>query len=80
MYCFLTGAVNSPQILMLSGIGPQDHLSEIGIKTIQDLKVGQNLQDHVGLGGFTFLINKPISIVQASSMREAHAIYFSKLE
>ncbi|XP_026678731.1 glucose dehydrogenase [FAD, quinone] [Diaphorina citri] len=58
------GAVNSPQILMLSGIGPKDHLTDMGIKTIQDLKVGYNLQDHVGLGGFTFLINQPISLVQ----------------
>lgn len=49
---------------MLSGIGPKDHLTDMGIKTIQDLKVGYNLQDHVGLGGFTFLINQPISLVQ----------------
>lgn len=41
------GAINSPQLLMLSGIGPHDHLSEIGINpVIADLKVGQNLQDH----------------------------------
>lgn len=40
------GAVNSPQILMNSGIGPQDHLNEIGIPVVKNLKVGQNLQDH----------------------------------
>lgn len=56
------GAVNSPQILMLSGIGPKTELEKHKIPLIQDLKVGYNLQDHVGLGGLTFLINKPVSI------------------
>lgn len=42
------GAVNSPKILMLSGIGPADNLRTIGIKTLHDLPgVGRNLQDHV---------------------------------
>lgn len=58
------GAVNSPQILMLSGIGPKEQLSMFGIHALKDLKVGENLQDHVGLGGMTFLINKPVAIVQ----------------
>jgi choline dehydrogenase len=41
------GAVNSPQLLMLSGIGPRDHLSEFGITTLVDLPgVGENLHDH----------------------------------
>ncbi|PSN49229.1 Glucose dehydrogenase [FAD, quinone] [Blattella germanica] len=41
------GAINSPQILMLSGIGPKEHLKKVGVKPIiKDLKVGENLQDH----------------------------------
>ena len=41
------GAINSPQTLMLSGIGPADHLREHGIDVHCDLPgVGQNLQDH----------------------------------
>lgn len=42
------GTVNTPQLLMLSGIGPQKHLSQLGIKTIHHSpQVGQNLQDHL---------------------------------
>ena len=42
-----SGAINSPQLLMLSGIGPAAHLAEHGIDVVQDLPgVGQNLQDH----------------------------------
>lgn len=41
------GAINSPQLLMLSGIGPGSHLAEVGIDTRVDLAgVGSNLQDH----------------------------------
>ena len=41
------GATNSPQLLMLSGIGPQDHLKEMGIDLIHHLPgVGKHLQDH----------------------------------
>ena len=41
------GAVNSPQLLQLSGIGDPEHLMALGIKVVHDLKgVGRNLQDH----------------------------------
>jgi choline dehydrogenase len=41
------GAVNSPQLLMLSGIGPQEHLAGFGIPVVHHLPgVGQTLQDH----------------------------------
>jgi choline dehydrogenase len=44
------GPYNSPQLLMLSGIGPADHLRSVGIDVIQDLKgVGENLQEHPNL-------------------------------
>lgn len=43
------GAVNSPQLLMLSGIGPENHLKEMNIDVLLDSpNVGDNLQDHVG--------------------------------
>lgn len=41
------GALHSPQVLMLSGVGPQKQLEEHGIEVIQNLSgVGENLQDH----------------------------------
>jgi choline dehydrogenase-like flavoprotein len=41
------GVFGSPQILMLSGIGPADHLREHGIQAVADLPVGKNLHDHL---------------------------------
>nr|WP_225908586.1 GMC family oxidoreductase N-terminal domain-containing protein [Pseudomonas lactucae] len=41
------GAINTPQLLMLSGIGPAEHLSSMGIQPLIDLPVGKNLQDHL---------------------------------
>ena len=44
------GAVATPQLLMLSGIGPRDHLEDMGIETMVDLPgVGENLQEHCGI-------------------------------
>ncbi|XP_055679234.1 glucose dehydrogenase [FAD, quinone] [Lutzomyia longipalpis] len=56
------GVIGSPQLLMLSGVGPADHLKSVGIPLIQDLKVGYNLQDHMSLPGLVFLIDKPLSV------------------
>ncbi|MEO0471991.1 MAG: choline dehydrogenase [Bacteroidota bacterium] len=45
------GAFHSPQLLMVSGIGPAEHLQEVGIEVLHDLPgVGQNLQDHLICG------------------------------
>lgn len=57
-----SGAINSPQLLMLSGIGPADHLKEVGIDCKVDLPgVGQNLHDHP-LIYMKFEIDKPVSV------------------
>lgn len=42
------GAINSPQLLMLSGIGPREHLEDVGVHVQHELPgVGENLQDHL---------------------------------
>ena len=41
------GAVDSAKILMMSGIGPEEHLINVPITVVKDLPVGKNLQDHV---------------------------------
>ncbi|XP_066910417.1 glucose dehydrogenase [FAD, quinone]-like isoform X4 [Clytia hemisphaerica] len=43
------GAFGSPQILMLSGVGPKEELEKHGIPIIKELQVGYNLQDHVSV-------------------------------
>jgi choline dehydrogenase len=59
------GAVNSPQLLLLSGIGPADHLKALGIDVIADLPgVGQNLQDHLA-GGILYNCTQPITLASA---------------
>uniref|UniRef100_UPI0014786BF8 glucose dehydrogenase [FAD, quinone]-like n=1 Tax=Osmia lignaria TaxID=473952 RepID=UPI0014786BF8 len=41
------GSIASPQLMMLSGIGPKEHLQQMEIPVVADLPVGRNLQDHV---------------------------------
>ncbi|XP_058791714.1 glucose dehydrogenase [FAD, quinone]-like [Phymastichus coffea] len=60
------GALGSPQLLLLSGLGPRDQLDPLGIETLEDLPgVGRNLQDHVSMAALTFLVNDSVSIVES---------------
>jgi choline dehydrogenase-like flavoprotein len=67
------GSIGSPQLLMLSGIGPADHLREVGVEARHDLPgVGQNLQDHPyvvciwesKLGGSLYGADKPKPLLE----------------
>ncbi|KAJ8682938.1 hypothetical protein QAD02_018730 [Eretmocerus hayati] len=51
------GAINSPKLLLLSGIGPANELRRNNIKMIQNLAVGHNLQDHVTTDGFMIVLS-----------------------
>ena len=62
------GAINTPQILMLSGVGPERHISSLGIDLKADLPVGENLQDHVMVWMFS-RINSSHSIT--TNLRES---------
>jgi choline dehydrogenase len=61
------GAVNSPQLLMLSGIGPAGHLRTRGIAPVRDLPgVGRNLQDHLAAGVVVECLQR-VTLVTAES-------------
>ena len=56
------GAINSPQLLMLSGIGPAAELSPVGIKLVHDLPgVGMNLQEHIDIA-LKWECTRPVTI------------------
>ncbi|KAL6438230.1 hypothetical protein ACFW04_004436 [Cataglyphis niger] len=58
------GTIDSAKLLMLSGIGPRDHLKELNIPVIQDSKVGYNMYEHIGFLGLTFMVNQSVSLLQ----------------
>ncbi|MEM7798463.1 MAG: GMC family oxidoreductase N-terminal domain-containing protein [Chloroflexota bacterium] len=61
------GAINSPQLLMLSGVGPKADLEALGIDVVMDLPgVGQNLQDHC-MAPVAYHVNQPITLAHAET-------------
>ncbi len=57
------GAYNSPQVLMLSGVGPAEHLQALGIDVVHDLPgVGENLYEHPRVP-MHFSLKKPVSFL-----------------
>ncbi|MGH3411856.1 MAG: GMC family oxidoreductase [Marmoricola sp.] len=63
------GAFGSPQLLMLSGVGPAAHLREHGIAVVEDLPVGDNLHDHMFV---------PMTFVVDNSPHRSTALHFGR--
>jgi len=62
------GTINSPQLLLLSGIGAADEIRQTGIQPVHDLPgVGKNLQDHV-MVSVGYLCTQPVSLASAESV------------
>lgn len=73
-----SGAINSPQLLMLSGIGPRDTLEKLGMEVIQDLKVGRNLQDHSGSRGVQYTLNNSCLIEKGQMQDDLRRYTYQK--
>jgi choline dehydrogenase len=74
------GSINSPQILMLSGVGPREHLQHVGVPVVKDSNgVGNNLQDHIAVGGLAFLIDPPVSLVMSRTVNINSAMRYAFL-
>lgn len=70
------GAINSPKILQLSGIGPKDVLKPLNIPVLKDLPVGNNLQDHIGTGLDFILFNKSLSLTPIDMINPYNVIQY----
>lgn len=73
------GAINSPKILMLSGIGPSEELKKHGITVVSDLPVGRNLQDHVTMDGVVIALNVT-STSKDNDLKENDIFYYEKTQ
>ncbi len=60
------GALETPRLLMLAGIGPADHLRDTGIAVRVDLPVGERLADHPLVTGMTFHARAPLGPVRGT--------------
>ncbi len=86
-YCFLhqvrarkevilsAGAIGSPHLLLLSGIGPRWHLEEKGVRVARDLPVGENLMDHYGTGAMVYTVDQPVSLVETRCSLHRYTIF-----
>ncbi|CAD6231524.1 GSCOCG00001452001-RA-CDS [Cotesia congregata] len=70
------GTIDSAKLLMLSGIGPRDHLEDLGIPVIKDAKVGYNLLEHVGFLGLTFLVNASVTLLEKTIIKPQNALQY----
>lgn len=60
------GAIDTPRLLLLSGLGPRAHLESVGVPVLRDIPgVGENLMDHPGVG-VTFDLHKKVPVETAT--------------
>ena len=64
------GTINSAKLLMLSGIGPKEHLEQLNISVVADLPVGLNFHDHIGSYGLHFITNTSMEEVTTFSLNQ----------
>lgn len=65
------GAIDTPRLMLLSGLGPKRQLEELGIEVIKDIPgVGENLQDHAE-GIITWELNRPVDSVKTTMNSDA---------
>ncbi|XP_054730333.1 glucose dehydrogenase [FAD, quinone] [Anastrepha obliqua] len=69
------GAINSPKLLLQSGIGPRENLNELGIPQLADLPVGHNLHDH-GMLPLLLSFEREIPVSQSVGDPQSVADYF----
>lgn len=68
------GAIGSPQILMISGIGPRDELEALGITVAHDLPgVGKNLQEHL-MAPVAHVCTQPVTLAHATDPEQAELL------
>ena len=73
------GAINSPQLLQLSGVGAAGHLGSVGIQVIHDLPgVGENLQDHLEVY-VQYACSQPVSEAPALLYRNRPSVFLNWL-
>ncbi|ERL85684.1 hypothetical protein D910_03100 [Dendroctonus ponderosae] len=70
------GSINSPAILMLSGVGPADHLKQHGIELLKDLAVGHNLQDHTTIDGVVFALSNQTATTVTDQQLQQDVFYY----
>nr|XP_031847436.1 glucose dehydrogenase [FAD, quinone]-like [Nomia melanderi] len=70
------GAIGTPKILMLSGIGPRKHLEDLEINVIKDLPVGQHLVDHILTGIDLVTLNETVGLNMADTLNPISAMKY----
>uniref|UniRef100_T1IGV9 Glucose-methanol-choline oxidoreductase N-terminal domain-containing protein n=1 Tax=Strigamia maritima TaxID=126957 RepID=T1IGV9_STRMM len=72
------GAYSSPQILMLSGVGPEAHLKEHKIPVIHNLPgVGQNMQDHVSSAAVLFDVDQKFAAASDQNLMDIAVVQYA---